>query len=102
MAALSSKGVSKLILHRVAMRCSLHLYRTWTYHILRAGQLHQSDVQGQNAPMDYFARQEMTPEIAHIYVDRIQNVIIWMQSDLSHHRLCTVFFFCVNLTFGQP
>ena len=27
---------------------------------------HQSDRQGLNAPKGYFARQEMTPEIAHI------------------------------------
>ena len=29
---------------------------------------HQSDRQGQNAPKGYFARQEMTPEIAHIHI----------------------------------
>ena len=35
----------------------------------------------------------MTPEIAHcIHVDGLQNGIVWMQSDPSHHRLRTVFF----------
>ena len=34
----------------------------------------------------------MTPEIAHMYVNCLQNGIAWMQNDPSHHRLRTVFF----------
>ena len=34
----------------------------------------------------------MPPEIAHIHVDSLQNEIVWMQSDPSHHKLHTVFF----------
>ena len=72
---------------------------------------HQSDTQGQIAPKGYIARQEMTPEIAHcIHVGRLQNEMVWMQSDLSPHRLHTVFFWChfnqcrapIKATFGQP
>ena len=43
-------------------------------------------------PKGYNARQEITPEIAHIHVGRLQNGMIWMQSDLSPHRQHTVFF----------
>ena len=56
---------------------------------------HQSDRHGQNAPKGHIARQEMT-EIAHIHVDRLQNGIVWLQSDASHHRLHTVFFVVPN------
>ena len=52
---------------------------------------YQSDRQGQNAPKGHIARQEMTPEIAHIHVDRLQNGIVWMHSDPSHHRLHSFF-----------
>ena len=37
---------------------------------------HQSDTQAQNAPKGYIARQEMTPEIAHIHIGRLQNGMI--------------------------
>ena len=53
--------------------------------------VHQSDRQGPNAPKGYIVRQEMTPEIAHIHVGRLQNGMIWMQINLSPHRLHTVF-----------
>ena len=56
---------------------------------------HQSDTQGQNAPKGYIARQEMTPEIAHIHLGWLQNGMIWMQSDPSPHTLHTVFFWCL-------
>ena len=36
---------------------------------------HQSDRQSQIAPKSYIVRQEMTPEIAHVHVDRLQNGI---------------------------
>ena len=42
---------------------------------------HKSDRQGQNAPKGYIARQEMTPEIAHIHIGRLHNGMLWMQSD---------------------
>ena len=32
---------------------------------------HQSDRQAQNAPKGYIGRQEMTPEIAHMYVNSL-------------------------------
>ena len=71
---------------------------------------HQSDRQGQNAPNGYIAQQEMTPEIAHIHVDRLQNEFVRMQNDPSHHRLHTFFSGAhfkqcrapINATFGQP
>ena len=50
----------------------------------------QSDRQGKNAPGGFIARQEMTPEVVHIHIDRLHNRIVWMQSDLSPHRLYTV------------
>ena len=37
---------------------------------------HQSDMQGQNTPKGYIARQEMTPEIANIHVGRLHNKIV--------------------------
>ena len=37
---------------------------------------HQSDRQGENAPKGYVARQEMTPEIAQIHVDRL-HIMEW-------------------------
>ena len=64
---------------------------------------HQSDRQGQNKPKGYIGRQDMTPEIAHMYVNRLQNGIVsWimndmMQNDPNHdhiHRLHKVFFWC--------
>ena len=44
---------------------------------------HQSDRQGQNAPKGYIARQEMTAEIAHIHVGKLQSGMLWMHSDPS-------------------
>ena len=56
---------------------------------------HQSDRQGENAPKGYIARQEMTPEIAHIQIGRLHNGMLWMQSDPNPHNL--KYFFLVPI-----
>ena len=74
---------------------------------------HQSDRQGQNATKGYsLLREKKWLEIAHIHVDRVQNRIVWMQSDPRLHRPHTGFFLLpilisvcraqINATFGQP
>ena len=43
---------------------------TWLRRHRKCGK--KSDRQGQNAPKGYIAQQEMTPEIAHKHVGRLQ------------------------------